>query len=103
MGFGALLQKVAQGRGLVAKSEPNFSILQSTLGSSILAIWIIGRNTYARIKIKEYLIITLGFIIVALGLTVFLIPSNLAVGGVTGLSLIIHTHLIFCPWAFCLF
>ena len=36
-------------------------------------------------KLKEYLIITLGFIIVALGLTVFLIPSIVAVGGVTGL------------------
>ena len=53
-------------------------------------------------KLKEYLIITLGFIIVALGLTVFLIPSNLAVGGVTGLSLIIHTHFNFLSVGFLL-
>ncbi len=53
-------------------------------------------------KFKEYLIITLGFIIVALGLTVFLIPSNLAVGGVTGLSMIIHTHFNFLSVGFLL-
>ncbi len=53
-------------------------------------------------KIKEYIIITLGFIIVALGLTVFLLPSKLAVGGVSGLSLIIHTHFEFLSVGFLL-
>lgn len=42
--------------------------------------------------IKEYIIITIGFIIVALGLTLFIIPSNLAAGGVTGLALVISTN-----------
>jgi len=42
--------------------------------------------------IKEYIVITIGFIIVALGLTLFIIPSNLAAGGVTGLALVISTN-----------
>ncbi|MGM0421033.1 MAG: YitT family protein [Bacillota bacterium] len=40
--------------------------------------------------IKDYLTIYFGVFIVALGLTVFLIPSNLAVGGITGLAMVIN-------------
>ena len=40
--------------------------------------------------IKDYLIISLGVVIVALGLSVFLIPANLAVGGVTGFAMVIN-------------
>ncbi len=53
-------------------------------------------------KIKEYITITIGFIIVALGLTIFLLPSKLAVGGVSGLSLIINTHYEFLSVGFLL-
>ncbi|WP_026893587.1 YitT family protein [Clostridiisalibacter paucivorans] len=44
-----------------------------------------------REKIKEYIIITIGIIIVAFGLTYFLVPSKLAVGGVTGLALVVNS------------
>lgn len=42
-------------------------------------------------QIKKFLIITNGLIILACGLYYFLIPSNLAVGGATGLALVIST------------
>lgn len=42
-------------------------------------------------QIKKFLIITIGLIILACGLYYFLIPSNLAVGGATGLALVIST------------
>ncbi len=53
-------------------------------------------------KLKEYIIITIGYIIVALGLAVFLIPSNLAAGGVTGLSMVINFHFPFLSIGFLL-
>lgn len=40
--------------------------------------------------IKDYTIISIGVIIVALGLSLFLIPADLAVGGVTGLAMVIN-------------
>ncbi|EOD00747.1 YitT family protein [Caldisalinibacter kiritimatiensis] len=40
--------------------------------------------------IKDYIIITLGVVIVALGLSFFLVPADLAVGGVTGLAMVIN-------------
>ncbi len=40
--------------------------------------------------LKNYLAITIGVLIVALGICFFLIPANLATGGITGLSMIIH-------------
>lgn len=40
--------------------------------------------------IKDYMMITIGFFIVALSLTIFLIPADLAVGGITGLAMVIH-------------
>ena len=40
-------------------------------------------------KVREYILITIGIIMVAAGIYFFLIPSNLATGGVTGLAIII--------------
>ncbi|MCH4886682.1 YitT family protein [Acidaminobacter sp. JC074] len=40
--------------------------------------------------IKDYLIVTLGTLILTFGLCVFLIPADLAVGGITGFSMIIN-------------
>ncbi len=42
--------------------------------------------------LKEYLIITLGFIIVAIGITLFLEPNKIAGGGVMGLAIIINSY-----------
>lgn len=42
-------------------------------------------------KIKEYLLITFGFIIVAFGIKLFLEPNNIAGGGVMGIAIIIHS------------
>lgn len=39
---------------------------------------------------KEYIGITLGIIIVAVGLDVFLVPNRLAAGGVSGLATVLH-------------
>jgi len=41
-------------------------------------------------EFKSYLIITLGVIIVGAGLSFFLIPANLATGGITGLAMVIN-------------
>jgi uncharacterized membrane-anchored protein YitT (DUF2179 family) len=41
-------------------------------------------------KIREYLLITLGVFIVGFSISVFLIPSKLAVGGITGLAMVIN-------------
>ena len=40
--------------------------------------------------LKSYILISIGVLIVALGICFFLIPANLATGGITGLSMIIH-------------
>ncbi|HIP91999.1 MAG TPA: YitT family protein [Thermotoga sp.] len=40
--------------------------------------------------IKEYIFATIGTFITALGLVIFLIPSNIAAGGVSGLSIILN-------------
>lgn len=40
-------------------------------------------------KIKEYILITLGSVLVAVGIYYFLVPSNLAAGGVSGLAMVI--------------
>lgn len=40
--------------------------------------------------IKDYMIITIGVIILALGLCLFLVPADLAVGGVTGFAMVIN-------------
>lgn len=43
-----------------------------------------------RINIKRFILINLGITIMALGLYYFLIPAKLAVGGVTGLAMVIN-------------
>ncbi|MBU3180239.1 YitT family protein [Clostridium psychrophilum] len=43
--------------------------------------------------VKEYLLITVGIALVALGLYFFLIPNDLAVGGVSGLAIVINQYL----------
>lgn len=42
------------------------------------------------LKLKRFLLINLGLIIMSIGVHVFLIAANLATGGLTGLSMIIH-------------
>jgi len=46
-------------------------------------------------KLKNFMIINIGMVIMAAGLYFFLIPANLAVGGVTGLAMVIQNYL---PW-----
>ncbi len=43
--------------------------------------------------IRDYFMTTLGVIIVAIGICFFLIPANLATGGITGLAMVIN-HLV---------
>ncbi|MBU3177385.1 YitT family protein [Clostridium estertheticum] len=43
--------------------------------------------------IKEYILITVGIALVALGLYFFLIPNDLAVGGVSGLAMVINQYM----------
>jgi len=43
--------------------------------------------------IKEYILITIGIALVAAGLYFFLIPNDLAVGGVSGLAMIINWYI----------
>ncbi|MCB2305390.1 YitT family protein [Clostridium estertheticum] len=43
--------------------------------------------------IKEYILITVGIALVALGLYFFLIPNDLAVGGVSGLAMVINQYI----------
>jgi len=42
-------------------------------------------------KIKEYLFITMGFLIVAISAEFFLVPNNIAGGGVMGIAMIIYS------------
>ncbi|HLR34084.1 MAG TPA: YitT family protein [Tissierellales bacterium] len=41
-------------------------------------------------KIKEYLLITIGMVMVAAGMYFFLMPNNLAVGGANGIAVVLH-------------
>lgn len=43
--------------------------------------------------IKEYILITIGLALVAAGVYFFLVPNNLAVGGVSGLAIIINWYM----------
>ncbi len=43
--------------------------------------------------LKRFIIINIGLIIMAVGLHIFLIPANLAVGGVTGLAIVIKNFI----------
>lgn len=41
-------------------------------------------------KIKEYILITIGFILVAFSIEIFMAPNKIAAGGVTGIAIIIN-------------
>jgi len=43
-------------------------------------------------RIKDFLVMNLGLFIMAIGLSIFLIPADLAVGGVTGLAMVIQHY-----------
>lgn len=49
-----------------------------------------GRRNNVKKAIKEYILITLGIFLVAVGIYYFLVPSNLAAGGVSGLAIVIN-------------
>lgn len=46
---------------------------------------------------KEYVLITLGIFLVAVGIYYFLVPSNLAAGGVSGLAIVINQYFPYIP------
>jgi uncharacterized membrane-anchored protein YitT (DUF2179 family) len=52
-------------------------------------LWLFGRSINMNKNMKEYLMITIGSILVAAGIYYFLVPSNLAAGGVSGLAMVI--------------
>ena len=57
------------------------------------SIWIKmkkGEYKMKTAKFKEYIIITLGIILVALSVEYFFAPNNIAAGGVTGAGIIIN-------------
>lgn len=47
-------------------------------------------NTNKKFDVKRFILINIGVVILAVGMYFFLIPSNLAVGGITGLSMVIN-------------
>lgn len=47
--------------------------------------------------IKEYILITIGIFLVAVGIYYFLVPSNLAAGGVSGLAIVINKFIPAIP------
>ena len=44
-------------------------------------------------KLKEYVFIILGIILVAFGLEYFFIPNNIAAGGLSGLAIVINHYI----------
>ncbi len=44
-------------------------------------------------EIKDYIIITFGLILIAIGIHFFLVPHNLAAGGLTGLAMVINHYI----------
>ncbi|WP_103895597.1 YitT family protein [Caloramator fervidus] len=43
-------------------------------------------------KLKEYILTTIGLIFVAIGVEYFLVPNNLAAGGVSGLAIVVNHY-----------
>ena len=43
-------------------------------------------------KIKEFIIITFGFVLVSIGIEYFYVPSNITGGGITGIAMIINHY-----------
>lgn len=50
-----------------------------------------------RSKLREYIIITAGILVVALSLHLFLIPNEIAAGGVSGIAMVINNYLPMLP------
>ncbi|QLY40638.1 YitT family protein [Hujiaoplasma nucleasis] len=48
-------------------------------------------------KVKEYIYINIGVVMVALGMYVFLMPSNLATGGANGLAIVLNYFIPILP------
>lgn len=48
-------------------------------------------------RFKEYLFITIGFILVALSIELFLAPNKIAAGGISGIAIIINSLFPFLP------
>ena len=44
-------------------------------------------------KFKEYLIMTIGMLMVAFSVEFFVIPNNMASGGVTGFSVVVNSYI----------
>ena len=44
--------------------------------------------------LKEFTIITIGLLLVSCGLFFFLMPSNIAAGGINGLSIVLSNFLL---------
>ncbi|MBT1248624.1 MULTISPECIES: YitT family protein [unclassified Thermosipho (in: thermotogales)] len=50
-----------------------------------------AKNIPIKELIREYILSTIGVILTALGLVIFLIPNNIAAGGASGLAIILHS------------
>ena len=48
-------------------------------------------------KTKEFLIITLGFILVSIAVQYFYVPAKITGGGITGIAMVINYHLPYLP------
>ena len=48
-------------------------------------------------QIKDFLLLNLGLLLVAIGIYYFLVPNNLAAGGVSGLAMVINQYLPMAP------
>lgn len=54
-------------------------------------------------KIRDFAILNIGILATAVGLHYFLIPANLAVGGVTGFAMVVNAYLPFISIGTCMF
>lgn len=54
-------------------------------------------------KIRDFAILNIGILAKAVGLHYFLIPANLAVGGVTGFAMVVNAYLPFISIGTCMF
>lgn len=50
-------------------------------------------------KVKDFLLITIGVILVAISVVYFFQPNNIAAGGITGLAIVINNYVPFIPTA----
>ncbi|MEO0230662.1 MAG: YitT family protein, partial [candidate division WOR-3 bacterium] len=54
----------------------------------ILREW--NRGLFLKINWVDFVVITLGTLLTALGIVVFIAPNKIAAGGVSGISIILH-------------